>query len=176
MKFLHCRSLQISVRNACHIINTCLHIENCSHIFHGPMGWLIHTWYGTYFHSWLHHSWKSLWNHLTRDNEISLTVTRKLFYIYFMISWNIYAIIPVMSSLSEITSNPTACLTCVQTRNKNHQISASLVHCENPSNAESVLMSLHHHEFIILWYAFYIQLIAIQNHFHDTYCDILTPR
>ena len=38
-------------------------------------------WFANDFHSWLRHSWKSLANHLTRDQKSLFTVTHALFFI-----------------------------------------------------------------------------------------------
>ena len=35
--------------------------------------WSLVTWFANDFHSWLRHSWKSLANHLTRDQKSSFT-------------------------------------------------------------------------------------------------------
>ena len=56
--------------------------------------WLHHSWkslgsrvrwFANDFHSWLRHSWKSWANHLTRDRKSLFTVTHALFFISFEI-------------------------------------------------------------------------------------------
>ena len=43
--------------------------------------WSLVMWSANDFHSWLRHSWKSLANHLTRDQNSLFTITHALFYI-----------------------------------------------------------------------------------------------
>ena len=43
--------------------------------------WSLVGWFANDFHSWWSHSWKSLANHLTRDQKSLFTVTHALFFI-----------------------------------------------------------------------------------------------